>query len=226
MTEVARAPGGFAVRTDAATSPRRVVHATNAWARRLVPALDGVIVPVRGQVIVTAPAPRLWTFGLSTNFGYEYWMQRPDGRVVLGGMRWLTPTQEVGTDDDTVVEPEVGAALRAFLPKHFPELAGVPSSASGRASWASPPTARRSSAPSRLPGGVRGRRIQRPRHADGVPRRQGDRRDDRRARSPRSSCPRRFYPTASSPADPRRAPRVGAPPARPRTQRRRSGKRR
>ena len=127
VTEVARARGAFAVRTergDVATPV--VVHATNAWARRLVPALDGVIVPVRGQVIVTAPAPRLWTFGLSTNFGYEYWMQRPDGRVVLGGMRWLTPTQEVGTDDDTVVEPEVGAALRAFLPKHFPDLAGVP----------------------------------------------------------------------------------------------------
>jgi glycine/D-amino acid oxidase-like deaminating enzyme len=129
-TEVAgvtRTRGGFTVRTergDIATPV--VVHATNAWARRLVPAIAGVIVPVRGLVIVTAPAPLLWTFGLSTNFGYEYWMQRPDGRVVLGGMRWLTPTQEVDTDDDSVIEPRVSAALRGFLQGHFPDLAGVP----------------------------------------------------------------------------------------------------
>src|SRR5262245_8534387 len=127
VVEVARATRGFIVRTDRGdVATPVVVHATNAWARRLVPALEGVIVPVRGQVIVTAPAPPLWTFGLSTNFGYEYWMQRPDGRVVLGGLRWLTPTQEVGTDDDTAIEPHVSAALHAFLPRHFPDLAGVP----------------------------------------------------------------------------------------------------
>ena len=50
-----------------------------------MPALDGVIVPVRGQVITTAPAPPMWTFGLSTNFGYEYWLQRQDGRIVVCG---------------------------------------------------------------------------------------------------------------------------------------------
>jgi glycine/D-amino acid oxidase-like deaminating enzyme len=122
-----RGAGSITVRTDRGDiATPRVVHATNAWTRRLVPALDGVIVPVRGQVIVTAPAPRLWPFGLSTNFGMEYWMQRPDGRIVLGGMRWVTDTQEVGIDDDTAVEPRVSAALRDFLPRHFPELATVP----------------------------------------------------------------------------------------------------
>ena len=40
-------------------------------------------------------------------------------------MRWLTPTQEAGTDDDTVIERTVGAGLREFLPKHFPALAGI-----------------------------------------------------------------------------------------------------
>lgn len=114
------------VRTDRGdVSARRVIHATNAWARHLLPVLDGTIVPVRGQVVVTEPAPPLWTFGLSTNFGYEYWMQRPDGRIVLGGMRWLTPTQEIGAADDTVLDGQVSAGLRAFLPAHFPELRGV-----------------------------------------------------------------------------------------------------
>jgi glycine/D-amino acid oxidase-like deaminating enzyme len=123
---VERERGGLIVRTDRGdVRARAVVHATNAWARHLLPALEGVVVPVRGQVIVTEPAAPLWPFGLSTNFGYEYWMQRPDGRVVLGGMRWLTPTQEVGTDDDTVLDERVSAGLRAFLPAHFPALRDV-----------------------------------------------------------------------------------------------------
>ena len=123
---IERRAGSFVVRTGRGdVTAARVVHATNAWARRLVPALDGVIVPVRGQVIVTEPVEPMWLFGLSTNLGYEYWLQRPDGRIVLGGMRWITPTQEVGTDDDTVIEPAVSRRLRAFLPQHFPALANV-----------------------------------------------------------------------------------------------------
>ncbi len=126
VVAVARRDGGFVVRTDRGeVAAARVVHATNAWASRLLPALEGLVVPVRGQVVVTEPVAALWPFGLSTNHGFEYWMQRPDGRIVLGGMRWLTETQEAGTADDTVVEPTVSAGLRAFLPRHFPALAGV-----------------------------------------------------------------------------------------------------
>ena len=123
---VERAGRGFLVRTDRGdVTAAQVVHATNAWASALLPPLRELIQPIRGQVIVTAPAPPLWPFGLSTNDGYEYWMQRPDGRIVLGGLRWHTPTREEGTDDDTAIEPVVSAALRAFLPAHFPALAGV-----------------------------------------------------------------------------------------------------
>ena len=107
-------------------SAQHVVHATNAWARQLVPYLEGIIVPVRNQVIITEPAPRLWNFGLSTNHGYEYFMQRPDGRIVLGGMRWKTPSMEVNNDDDTSMVPAVSAGLRGFLPEHFTDLRDVP----------------------------------------------------------------------------------------------------
>ena len=105
---------------------QHVVHATNAWARQLAPYLEGIIVPVRNQVIITEPAPRLWNFGLSTNHGYEYFMQRPDGRIVLGGMRWKTPSMEVHNDDDAMLVPAVSAALRGFLPEHFTDLREVP----------------------------------------------------------------------------------------------------
>jgi glycine/D-amino acid oxidase-like deaminating enzyme len=119
--------GVLSVKTDrGAIMAKHVVHATNGWARRLLPFLQEVIVPVRNQVIITEPAPRLWNFGLSTNYGYEYFMQRPDGRIVLGGMRWKTPTMEVGNDDDSLMVPEVSAGLRTFLPDHFHDLRGVP----------------------------------------------------------------------------------------------------
>ncbi|MBI1800309.1 MAG: FAD-binding oxidoreductase [Chloroflexi bacterium] len=123
---VERTDGGLTVKTDRGEiQAQQVVHATNAWTRHLLPFLEGKITPVRGQVIVTEPAPRLWNFGLSTNFGYEYFMQRPDRRIVLGGMRWLTPSIEVGTDDDTVVEPTVSKGLHEFLPLHFHDLRGL-----------------------------------------------------------------------------------------------------
>lgn len=102
-----------------------VVHATNAWASHLLPFLRDVIQPVRGQVLVTEPVPPLWDFCFSTNFDYEYCIQRPDGRIVLGGMRWRSATMEENMDDDSQVEPAVSAGLRAFLPQHFPALQGV-----------------------------------------------------------------------------------------------------
>jgi hypothetical protein len=36
------------------------------------------------QLIMTEPVQRLWDFSLSCNSGYEYFMQRPDGRILLG----------------------------------------------------------------------------------------------------------------------------------------------
>ena len=39
------------------------------------------------QLIMTPPLPKLWKFGLSANNGYVYFMQRPDGRVLVG--KWV-----------------------------------------------------------------------------------------------------------------------------------------
>jgi gamma-glutamylputrescine oxidase len=65
----------------------KVVYACNAWCRQLLPSMEDILVPVRNQVIITRPLPRLWAFTISTNDGFEYMMQRPDGRVVLGTVR-------------------------------------------------------------------------------------------------------------------------------------------
>jgi glycine/D-amino acid oxidase-like deaminating enzyme len=100
----------------------QVVHATNAWASHLLPFLNDIIKPIRGQVLVTEPVQPMWDFCFSTNFDYEYCIQRPDRRIVLGGMRWRSPTMEENIDDDSEVNPFVSRGLRSFLPSHFPAL--------------------------------------------------------------------------------------------------------
>lgn len=118
--------GFLTIKTNRGTiKAQHVVHATNAWARHLLPFVKNLIVPVRGQVIITESAIRMWDFTFSANHSYEYCIQRPDGRIVLGGMRCLTPTQEVGIEDDTVIQPTISQGLREFLPRHFPSLRGI-----------------------------------------------------------------------------------------------------
>lgn len=103
-----------------------VVHATNAWASELLPSLEGIITPVRNQVIITSPQIHMWDFGLCANQGYEYFMQRPDGRLLLGGMRNLAEGGEWGCKDELAPTEVVSSALRSYFPSHFEDLsAGV-----------------------------------------------------------------------------------------------------
>ena len=105
---------------------------------------DG-IVPTRGQVVaVRASVPHaLGRAGFIGNDGFEYWFPRPNDSissstttnsgggeeergknqlVILGGGREATQGggYEFYEVDDSVVNPEVGAVLRKFLPAVFP----------------------------------------------------------------------------------------------------------
>lgn len=119
-----------------------VVHATNAYAAHLLPWMHGPngIIPTRGQVVAVRANTQnaLGRTGFIGNEGFEYWFPRPhpglplrgeDGEneqrgqlVILGGGR--EATQDGGYEfyeaDDSVVNPEVGAVLRRFLPAIFP----------------------------------------------------------------------------------------------------------
>ncbi len=99
-----------------------VVYATNGFTRPLLPEFQEVIVPVRGQVVATAPLPRLWEFDWLANDGYEYAIQRQDGRLILGGMRRQSPTHEIGIEDHNTIEPNVSRGLRQFLREAFQAL--------------------------------------------------------------------------------------------------------
>jgi gamma-glutamylputrescine oxidase len=77
---------------------RTVIVATNAYTTRLLPAVP--IAPVRGQVVATRSLGRVIVpFPMYANYGYQYWRQTSDGRLVVGGWRDLDMPAEVGTDE-------------------------------------------------------------------------------------------------------------------------------
>jgi glycine/D-amino acid oxidase-like deaminating enzyme len=96
---VARWSGGlWTVRTtQGEVRARTVVIASNAYAPILVPALAPLIAPRRGQMLATAPLGReIAQRPTYAHWGYRYWRQLPDTRLVIGGWRDLDLDGEVG----------------------------------------------------------------------------------------------------------------------------------
>ena len=96
---------------------------TNASAGGLVPWLADIVDPVRGQMLSTAPAPPdTFRIPIYADHGYDYWRQRDDGRIVLGGWRNLDPSAEVGHQD--VLHDDIQGRMTRFL-RSFPGLADL-----------------------------------------------------------------------------------------------------
>jgi gamma-glutamylputrescine oxidase len=88
-----------------ATSPggrvraRTLVLCTNAEAPRMCPALAPLIAPRRGQALCTAPVGReVARRPTLAHWGYQYWRQLEDQRLVIGGWRDQDLDAEVGFD--------------------------------------------------------------------------------------------------------------------------------
>ena len=90
------------------------------------------ILPTRGQVITPrslVPSDVLSTSGWVANEDYEYWFPRPwtsdpkyegtNPLIILGGCREIAKNFEMNECDDSVLDVEVGSALRKFLPSIF-----------------------------------------------------------------------------------------------------------
>jgi gamma-glutamylputrescine oxidase len=103
------------------------VVALNAWSADLLRFLDGLIRPVRGQALATAPFPATLPcgFGAAVTPTGEYGQQAADGSLVFGGCRAAAPDQDVLVRDP-VPSAEVQIALDLALPRLFPELGGLP----------------------------------------------------------------------------------------------------
>jgi glycine/D-amino acid oxidase-like deaminating enzyme len=100
-----------------------VVIAVNAWSGDLIPAVADLIVPVRGQMLAYAPiAPTFrHTIGTSITATGEYWQQRPDGSLLVGGCRALAPNQDRGVREAEPTEV-VQHGIEQILPRFFPAL--------------------------------------------------------------------------------------------------------
>ena len=122
-TSISENTDDLMIETSAGTiACHMVVLAANGYASLVYPYFQKKIEPVRGQIIATKPTEkRIPPMAMLTNFGYEYWQQTPDGRLVLGGMRWSAEDADVGKLDETP-DPNVRKNLRNFMNSTFKNL--------------------------------------------------------------------------------------------------------
>jgi gamma-glutamylputrescine oxidase len=102
------------VRSDQGTvSAGAIVLCTNAYTSHLTPSR---VRPVRGQMLATAPTAPVFARPAYAKRGYQYWRQRADGCVLVGGWRDTAVDGEVGEEEHTTAG--VQAHLEAFLREH------------------------------------------------------------------------------------------------------------
>ena len=109
------------INTIAELDADHVVIATDGYTQGLVPALDEAIKPVRGQVIATEPlGARLFECPHYARYGFDYWQQTDDDRLILGGRR------DTQLDHEFTSEETVTDAIQAELANFAEELIGEP----------------------------------------------------------------------------------------------------
>jgi glycine/D-amino acid oxidase-like deaminating enzyme len=93
--------------------------AANAWTARLHPFFDGAIVGMRGQMFATEPCPeRIIPHPVYVDFGFEYFRQLPDGRILAGGGRRASLDTELTYSAHPT--EKVQGAIESFLHSCFP----------------------------------------------------------------------------------------------------------
>ena len=121
---IERRGGRLGVRSRAGTaSGRAVVVACDGLISRLVPELTGIVYPVRGQMLATAPlADPVLRLPTHSDHGFVYAQPTRDGRLAIGGCRYADLEAEY-TDDARPTAP-VQRALERFIAERI-GLAGV-----------------------------------------------------------------------------------------------------
>jgi glycine/D-amino acid oxidase-like deaminating enzyme len=97
-----------------------VVVATDGYPSGLLGELEGLIVPTRAQMLATEPLPELLYerphYGRQ---GFDYWHQRADGSLLVGGFRDISLESEF-TDEERTTEP-----IQGELERFAEDLAGT-----------------------------------------------------------------------------------------------------
>jgi gamma-glutamylputrescine oxidase len=91
-----------------------VVVASDGYPTGLDGALDSAVQPTRGQVAITEPlGDRLYERPHYARYGFDYWQQLPDGRLVIGGRRDIDLDGEATAEEATT--PEIQSALETLI---------------------------------------------------------------------------------------------------------------
>lgn len=97
-----------------------VIVAVDGRLTRLLPELAPRVRTARLQMLATAPSlPVRWPQPCYARYGYDYWQQLPDGRLVIGGYR-DHHLQDEWTDADSPSD-----AIQALLERHVREALAV-----------------------------------------------------------------------------------------------------
>jgi gamma-glutamylputrescine oxidase len=127
VTQLEARKGSLSIHTiRGSISAEKVIVATNAWISTLLPFFAPFISPVRGQMLAYAPIPSVFSTGMGASITPtgEYWQQRSDGVIVLGGCRAAAHDLDVGLKPNQPTK-EVQTALENILPTLFPQLQGL-----------------------------------------------------------------------------------------------------
>lgn len=91
-----------------------LVVASNAYTKEWFPDWPLPIIPTRGQMLASTPIDSLgYHYPVYADHGFNYWHQRDDGRILVGGLRHLAPDDEVGTE--LTLHPLIQARLTDLL---------------------------------------------------------------------------------------------------------------
>jgi len=98
-----------------------VLVATDGYPSGLLGALEGLIVPTRGQMIASVPlGERLFECPHYGRHGFDYWQQTPDGRILAGGFR------DSALQDEFTAEEGLTETIQAALESFVAQLVGRP----------------------------------------------------------------------------------------------------
>ena len=97
---------------------QQIIVAVDGKLEILLPELVGRVRTARLQMLSTAPAPEVdYPYPVYRRWGYDYWQQLPDGRVLLGGCRDRFEASEWTTNSEPSVEVQdcIESVLRTVV---------------------------------------------------------------------------------------------------------------
>jgi gamma-glutamylputrescine oxidase len=111
------------VRGDAVSTPGgtvscgAVVVAVDGGLERVLPELEGRVRSTRLQMLGTEPTAPRFPRPVYHRWGYDYWQQRPDGCIAIGGCRDKHRDEEWGApaEPSDAVQADIEALLRGVL---------------------------------------------------------------------------------------------------------------